>query len=364
MSSFFRQITHYRGTEGPDQSENRLTEIFASVLQRVPALAETLASQWLMSPVSGRPVVQTQRMVRTQRGAFGFVDAELAVERDQQPPAVIWIENKLGAPESGFQLDTYVEGLSELQDCGDRQVVLLGPTNTMPEIRPSLGGKVRTHTWQEIARDVSELARDEGIGEVERWLLDQLHHYLREMKLIDTEPLRAEQALALRVLPEIRPTMDRLANLVDERLKKEWGPLQGSEARGGIMGPGWRCYAPTKEGKAAEPGWGPAFFEWTCRVDTNYVAEPLGGWVFAAGATFPKSGAPLEGDANRAWISARMHDEFRCLKDGGWWRVWRFRYPDQLLSESTLDAQAEKLSGWVLDAFEHLAENPPPGETK
>jgi len=73
-SSLFRRLSRYpRGEANP--RENRLTEAFAVVLERVPGVAAELVKEWTGLPVEQRlPTVISQRP--TPQGYF--VDLELS----------------------------------------------------------------------------------------------------------------------------------------------------------------------------------------------------------------------------------------------------------------------------------------------
>lgn len=72
LTPLFRRLSRYpRGETNP--RENRLTEAFAVVLDRVPGLAAALVEEWTGLSVAGQPLVTTQRP--THSGYF--VDLEL-----------------------------------------------------------------------------------------------------------------------------------------------------------------------------------------------------------------------------------------------------------------------------------------------
>ena len=96
MNGFYYRISHYARPALAEQQENRLTEIFAAVLERTDDLALTLARLWLSPGVSdgagpqaaswsgalaalSDPGLELRRPVRTQRFTRSgkFVDLEL-----------------------------------------------------------------------------------------------------------------------------------------------------------------------------------------------------------------------------------------------------------------------------------------------
>ena len=54
-----------------------------------------------------------------------------------------------------------------------------------------------------------------------------------------------------------------------------------------------------------------------------------------------------------------MADGFEYLSDW-YWRLIRYRYPEQLLAETTMEQQAKSLADWIIQAFQALADSPPP----
>jgi hypothetical protein len=61
----------------------------------------------------------------------------------------------------------------------------------------------------------------------------------------------------------------------------------------------------------------------------------------------------------RGWANARLADGF--IRSAFYWhRLVRLKYPDELLGETTAEAQGENLGAWVVEAFRSLADNVPP----
>ena len=68
---------------------------------------------------------------------------------------------------------------------------------------------------------------------------------------------------------------------------------------------------------------------------------------------------PLEVADNSDWLTERRGDGFESLKSG-YQRLWRFRYPEELLHRTDLDEQARALGDWIVESFRLLTYHPPP----
>jgi hypothetical protein len=69
---------------------------------------------------------------------------------------------------------------------------------------------------------------------------------------------------------------------------------------------------------------------------------------------------PTKVAGSEEWYARRVADGFHYFWIGGYYRLARLRYPDELLGATTLEAQGRELRRWVLDAFTALADDPPP----
>jgi hypothetical protein len=94
VTSLFRKLGRYPVGASVDPRENRLTEAFASALERVDGLAQTLVGEWLgvVSP-EGPVLIRTQRATVNGR----FVDLELCFGPPALPERRVWVEIKHGA---------------------------------------------------------------------------------------------------------------------------------------------------------------------------------------------------------------------------------------------------------------------------
>ena len=67
-----------------------------------------------------------------------------------------------------------------------------------------------------------------------------------------------------------------------------------------------------------------------------------------------KSGSPSKFHDDRDNLAAG----FEYVSDR-YYRLFRFLYPEQLLSELTLDDQAAKLADWILRCYADISSDPP-----
>lgn len=69
--------------------------------------------------------------------------------------------------------------------------------------------------------------------------------------------------------------------------------------------------------------------------------------------------SPLAANGNESWLATLSADGFERMQ-AGYWRLWRVLYPEELMSEPTLDSQARKLAEWVVTALRLLDRQAPP----
>lgn len=131
MSGFFGQVSRFAVPALAEQHENRLTTVFAAVLERAGGLALHLAREcWLASDAKDARVKSLTawnaarvaldepdvvlRRVRTQRFTSGgwFVDLELRFGEQSAADAddvVVWVQAKHGARLHDRQLQNYLD---------------------------------------------------------------------------------------------------------------------------------------------------------------------------------------------------------------------------------------------------------------
>ncbi|MBB4660476.1 hypothetical protein [Conexibacter arvalis] len=387
--SLFRRVTRYTPGASLDPRENRLTEATAAVLERVDGLAHAVASALLESACTDDPAapldteesirrrelyadcrrlrdprVSVRTQVATPRGRF--VDLELLL----RPPGrggrgvLLWVEVKYGAGLHGDQLDAYVEEIETAHPVAEvgRLVIVLAPRNSTAGLR-AVTGRVAVTSWQQLA--VTIAAFDGGsLPDEQRFLLSEYLSYLREEGLMDPDRLTASSALALMEANTAGAAAAAICEVADRWIAARWGE-RGTHltAAGRAALPAfglryWAHHAPHPTGVHGGLELNGAWLEWGLRNtrELDYLDEARGSWAFIAGITVTGK-AQAHGDP--AWMARMISSGFSFVWIGGWYRMVRLKYPDELLSAATLEAQGELLGRWVVDAFETIAEDPP-----
>ena len=351
--SFFRRVTRYRPSVAVDPAENRLTEAFAAVIERVEGLAAALVSEWV--PTADLDDVPLE--VRTQRSTVsgGYLDLELRFGQTAAPELLVWVEVKHGAGLHGEQLQVYAHDIAR-EFATEWRLVLLAPRGSMPE---AAAGFVAVE-WQAVARQMRRWLKAEPHDPVAAWLVGEFIAFLKEEGLADEELLTAAHAFAFSARRSADRAIARVIEIADVYVTKHWGPRK-DYAKSGKQpnyGPDWYCnHDLAAAGQQGPEAWRATHFEWTFRKDK---AHPDGrdGYAFCAGATFETKDNPTSIAANQPWLAAQREQGFERVQDW-YWRLWRFLYPEELLVEKTIDAQGERLGRWIVESFELLAANPP-----
>jgi hypothetical protein len=292
--------------------------------------------------------------LRTQRSTVGgrFVDLEIAFGPPTHPELRVWVEIKHGADLHGEQLANYIrDAAHELHD--EWRLVLLAPRQSFPE---DSNGAIPVE-WQQLGRFLQRQAGRNHMDGIGQWLLDQFLSYLKEQGLMDDESLTPAHAFELSARPAADRTIGRIVEGARPIIDSAWGSPNDYAKRGQkpALGVDWWATYPVE----GDTTWGPAWFEWNLRED-DFRAEPRDAIAFFAGITFKSmKTAPLGKTGNEAWLAAVDVKGFERVKPW-YWALWRPLYPEQLLIETYVEVQAERLGKWVLDTFRQLADSPPP----
>ena len=378
--SVFRRLTRYAGTPVLEPRENRLTESLATVLEHVPALGLTLVEETLASAHKQHPPIDDASdslgvadeiaeraredgfalRVETQRLAAGhcFVDLELrlspAGSTGPDGDVLVWVENKHGAGLHGNQLDDYMVGLAQMAGAA-KLLILLGPRETSPleGVPPSV---IRVD-WQTLARRLAAVAPEDP---VERWITQQFVDYLREEGLMDPDRMTAADVYVTSAEPRAHQAIALICEIVAGAVASHWAEATRWHGRGkpDFGWWYWATYPNAPTGADAAGTWRGSWFEWALKQDTAR-SNPRNAWVFGAGLTMRVRDNPTIVDANEGWLRVRREQGFEQVTDH-YERLWRFKYPEELLAEPTLDRQATALADWVLETFHLLRDNPPP----
>ncbi len=391
-SSLFRRVTRYSVGSVVDPRENRLTEVTAAVVEQVDGLAQALVRTLLrsgaedatrrelavaemerrerlieMAETVAVPRVHVSTQVATRQGRF--VDLEILLRPAVgalNPGLLVWVEVKHGADLHGDQLDVYSQDirLRPVPEHVERVVVLLAPRGWTP-VMGVVPSNVLMAAWQSVGR---ALRRDVVVRPPEQaWLLSEYIRYLKEEGLSDPEALTTALALALM---EFNAAWDAVAGIcehADSVAQTDWGARgRHQKTRGNAPVPAfgtgyWAHYDRNRKSQQPSENWRGAWFEWGLRdtADMQGLENTRGTWAFVAGVTFKKDN-PTKVIANEQWLARRMAEGFQYFWIGGYYRLARLRYPDELLRDTTLEAQGRQLGCWVVGSFGALADDPPP----
>lgn len=273
---------------------------------------------------------------------------------------LFWVEVKHGANVHDTQLTDYETDI-RLAHANHRLVIVLAPRQDAGEL-VGVPDTMPVVDWQAVAEVVRRWSKRADLGEVDRFLLTDYLAYLGEEGLMDEELLTAEHAFALRAQPAAEGAVTKLIELADAYVAERWGP-RGKVKGGQRPAYGldyWAHYDLTPEGgAAASDTWRSTTFEWGLSTDPCRE-QPRNAWVFFAGATFyAAKDSPAVVAENADWLAARRKDDFEYV-NAWYWRLLRYRYPEELLAATTLDDQVALLGGWVVDSFRRLSAAPPP----
>jgi hypothetical protein len=405
--SLFSRATRYTRSPSLDPHENRLTEITAAVLERVDGLAQGIAEallrmacdhasrmlaesgagptrwsaeQWqselqrretVRAAVEGlkEPRVRISTQVTTPKGRFVDMEIWLRPKRpgDAVDDVVLWLEVKEGSDIHGNQLDVYLEDIAA-HKAAQRAVLLVAPRGQSFASSPPLS--VAPVDWQTASAVVAAATRDPTRDKIDRWLLDQYAEYLREEGLMDPEALDARLALALMEANEAEEAAAGICEHADAWITAHWcGNTNQAQPRGSSTEPAfglgyWATYEAHRPSETAAPTWQGGWFEWGMRNtgELDYMNEDdiRGANVFYAGVTFEAKANPAKTEGNETWLNERLSDDFLTTWFSGYHRLVRLKYPDELLVQTTLEAQGQALGEWVVEAFERMAQNAPP----
>jgi hypothetical protein len=306
VSGFFRRVSHYARPALSEQRENRLTEVFAGVLEHADGLALMLAREWLVArdgdkggPECGswsttRAALAEAdiglRELRTQRFTRGgwFVDLELRFGRPYTSSAedvVLWVEVKHGVSPHEHQLQNYLDDLLSL---GARAsaVILLAPRSSYPFTHPEEPPQeVPQRIWQRTAQQCRKWRPSDPVGQ---FLVNEFLDYLQRESLMDPEVVTPVHLIALAEYSRAHEGVALACQVATAFIDKHWNTrLARNETRGKEnWGVGYWETHPQSGRDDAASAWGPAWFDWNLKDSDAAMEDSRGGVpVFMAGVS-------------------------------------------------------------------------------
>ena len=385
MSGFFHVVSRYARPALAEQWENRLTQVFAGVLEHSEGLALELARHWLaVDPTDGREQLDAQspdvaaslgeeglllRNVRTQRPTHGgkVVDLELRFGHRDATSAddiVIWIEVKDGASPHEHQLSNYLRDIIPL-DVRASAVVLLAPRQSYPFTRPEPPPpKVRQRRWQRTAARCAGWAR--RADGVPQFLVAEFLDYLQEENLMDPEALTPVHLVALAEYQRALDGIETICEVASGVIEHDWNTRTNCKMSHGKpdFGLGYYELHPTAAAGEDEVDWGPVWWDWVLRGADLGIEDSRGGVpVFTAGLTAELPGAIVT-PATTAWATKLADSNSHRFVEfaDSYNRFSRVAYPEEVLVGRTLQQQGESLGKWVVASYKALYEAGPPRE--
>jgi hypothetical protein len=399
VESLFGRVSRYPKSSLVDPRENRLTEVTAAVFERVDGLARRALVALLATAIEqaerkaeseadgepwtteaerlrgaskaardilddGRVRIQTQ--LPTPKGRF--VDMEVWL-RPRRPAStlddvVICVEAKYGSDLHGDQLDVYLADI-EAHRARHRVVLLLVPRGQTLETKPP--SAVHIVDWQTVSEVVSDPRLAARLPESQRWLLDEYSDYLAEEGLMDPDALSAAHALALMQASEAEDAIAGICEHGDAFVQKGWGkPIDYAKPpRSASKDPAFGVgYWVSFDAQPPEKTWQEGWFEWGNDNPENwqYIDEDdiRGSNAVYAGAGFNAKTNPHTVEKNEPWVASLLSAGFVWCWFGGYYRLLRVKYPDELLAATTLEGQGQALGGWIVETFKLLEAQPPP----
>lgn len=237
--SIFAELFDYRPTMGMTPKENFLTQGFAHILQRYPALGKEWLAHVAGVPVeslTGRLRVTPQAHLRDSLRGDAYIDLMLRCRQGGGAEVVVFSEHKWDSRTDKEQLQDYRERLAEVR-AETKKLIFIGKTKEQG-IRARRFCDAR-FTWEEVYATL--IGRAEG-----RPLAREFLAFLREQELGDTIFTPAQLAAGGEsVRMTARKMAKRLATLEWEAIPRRWRKpvVVNHYGRHGLMfGGDWKPY--------------------------------------------------------------------------------------------------------------------------
>jgi hypothetical protein len=367
------RIARHPSRPGRDEREDRLTEVFASVLDHpeCSGLAQFVVEQWLRDELRNDDVVERDRFerlveqfgqgdwqcrVRTQ--VFSTIeeqnrrpDLELRFSRRGSRDILVCVEVKHGTAPHTRQLHAYVAAQAK-QASAEGVVVVLAPRNAYLFPDNEIPASVPQLRWQDTAVIVGSYQTRSVVAE---FLVRELQSYLSEEGLMDPDRLTPEHLVAFDHHKEAFSALSLVCEQADAYVVRAWA-RPDPDYSGYSAGETWWVYPLSPKGPSVAQAWK---FAWHLFEDSTRIFRDgrAGAPRFAAGAsaargelmTLPASKRDALRDGDFELLSKPE------LKYGEYDYVWRLAYPVEVVVGSSIQTQGQALGRWMVDSFQRAA---------
>ena len=369
--SLLGRIARHPRRPGRDEHEDRLTEVFAAVLDHpdCSGLSQFMVAGWLQLELKKAVAVDRDRLerlrqdltegdwqceVRTQ--VFTTVeqqnrrpDLELRLTQRGRRDVLICVEVKHGTAPHTQQLQAYVDAQSQRAST-DTVVLLLAPRDAYPFAENEIPDSVPQLRWQDTA---AMLRTYQPRTEAAEFLVNELQSYLKEEGLMDPDRVTPEHLVALAHYKEALAALELVCEQADGYVTEAWAhPDPDYTASWG--GETWWDYPASPDGPSVVGDW---TFAWHLFIDSSRIFRDgrVGVPRFAAGVrtTRGQLAATLK-DAAADELRKAGFELFEKgdVKHGSWDAVWRLAYPEDVLAGASIQAQGRWLGRWIVESFE------------
>jgi len=222
MSGFFTRLARYRGGPGRESIEDFFTEVVAELLRSEPAvLRETLR---VLVPKEADGLRLEGVDITTQHiEAGGGLRFDLVIRLPGQ--LTILLENKIASPIGREQLLRYLE-FARKSRTTKLAAVVREPEDL--DLRDALF--LGRFFWADLSQVWSRIS---DIKNENRYLMDQVQIFMKELNMGATEPFRADEMKAAHLWFPFEQKMTALVGKLDRSLP----PLEDREAFKRTVGP-------------------------------------------------------------------------------------------------------------------------------
>lgn len=344
MGAYYRQ-----------QGENRVTDVFATVLQSVPAYVDHLAETLELRP-GGTYEVKTQ-----VRSSACIIDLEIRARSiDGQLVWLLWSEHKVGDPVTVDQLSTEAATLETTADGLLHKLIAITLDPPTPAVRAHAEATgVTLLRWHEVVRiaertmnAIVETAAQASPAAEQKAAVE--HHMLREWADFarnelegPVEPLSPDR---VRILPEADKAWQTIEHLLQEGFREACEAVNATAPR--WVGEQWRAGAPAGSWLANQGCKLYAVYD----PDDSWIVGGRGNPAFVVGIWADEP----EADALRKQLELRQrlrHHSFTTYDARGrdsWIGFVKAQPLAELADRQNLDQQSRLVGEFCTDVLQEL----------